>query len=73
MKSIYDLKLHEQTILDCGICILRVPGGWLYDYWDCNTDTPNQGIFVPYDNEFSTQEAVRKHDSKPSHHRRPKV
>lgn len=51
-KTIYDLKLHEQLILDCGICILRVPGGWLYDYWDCNTDTPKGGVFVRYDNEF---------------------
>lgn len=52
-KSIYDLKLHESLQLDDGTCVLRVPSGWIYDHWDCSTDTPKQGVFVPYDNRFA--------------------
>lgn len=29
-KDIYSMNLHEQIAIK-GICIVRVPGGWLYD------------------------------------------
>ena len=47
---IYNLELHEavSVIIDNTkqIDILRVPGGWIYNYKDGND------IFVPYNNEF---------------------
>lgn len=52
MKSIYELELHESTMLSCGICIMRVPGGWIYDCWDTESDTSKLGVFVRYHNEF---------------------
>lgn len=52
MKEIYDLKLHESVRLDNGIVIMRVPGGWIYDCWDCQTDTSKAGTFIPFNNEF---------------------
>lgn len=51
-KDIYDLTIHESTTLSCGICILRVPGGWIYDMWDFSNDCAKQGLFVRFDNEF---------------------
>ena len=55
-KSLHELKLHESTTLPCGISIMRVPGGWLYDMWDYSTDYPKSGVFVPYNKEFSLDE-----------------
>ena len=45
--DIYHMKLHETLSLDnrVGHTIMRVPGGWLYKYFD-------QIVFVPYNNEF---------------------
>ncbi len=51
-KSIYKLELHETTITFFGICIMRVPGGWIYDCWDTERDEFKKGIFVPFNNEF---------------------
>ena len=44
---IYSLGLHENTMLDGGINIMRVPGGWIYDNWDIENDRSKQGVFVP--------------------------
>ena len=52
MKTIYDLKLHESLMLDRGLSIMRVPGGWIYDNWDAQHDIPKTGVFVPFENEF---------------------
>ena len=48
-KDIYKLKLHE-SLVTFGICIMRVPSGWIYDCWDLDKDTFKIGIFVPYSN-----------------------
>lgn len=55
-KGIYDLGLHESTILPCGICIMRVAGGWIYDCWDTSKDEGKQGTFVPFHKEFKGKE-----------------
>jgi hypothetical protein len=57
-KTIYDLGLHEDTTTNFGICIMRVPGGWIYDSWDKDRDRFNsgKGIFIPFDNEFQGKE-----------------
>jgi len=59
MKTIYQLKLHEGVMLDFGVFVMRVPGGWIYDCWDTNTDSFKQGgYFVPYDTEFKQIEDI---------------
>jgi len=46
MKTIYELELHEQLIVNATIQVLRVPGGWLYML-------PNkQPVLVQYDSKF---------------------
>ena len=52
IKDIYKLKLHECTVIDNSISVMRVPGGWIYDMWNNDTDNPKAGTFVPFDNEF---------------------
>jgi hypothetical protein len=48
-KTIYDLELHEtiRTPENGNVQVMRVPGGWIYDYF-------GRGVFVPYNNEFET-------------------
>lgn len=58
-KELYQLKLHEFMQLGNGIVIMRVPGGWIYDCWDCQTDTPKTGTFVPFNNEFYDYQRTR--------------
>lgn len=54
-KTIYDLKLHE-IFKTQDFHVMRVPGGWLYRYWDYAKDIlENCPTFVPYDNEFDTR------------------
>ena len=51
-KNIYDLKLHEETLIS-GYRILRVPGGWIYDKWDYKKENYLfDPIFIPFNNEF---------------------
>ena len=45
-KTIYDLPLHEWMMVDYGVKVTRVAGGWIYNYAD------RYGVFVPYNNEF---------------------
>lgn len=51
-KTLYNLELHESLNLPF-VLVLRVPGGWIYDYWDVQTDAFKQGTFVPYSDEFA--------------------
>ena len=46
-KSIYDLKLHESINLPHSMKVIRVAGGWIYNFY-----MTGQVIFVPYNNEF---------------------
>ena len=50
--GIYELKLHESIILTCGICVMRVPGGWLYDCWDLENNQFKIGIYIPWHNDL---------------------
>lgn len=61
--NLYELKLHEGiSAVSLGKSaetywqILRVPGGWIYTYWDCEKEKYNNGIFVPFNDEFSKQD-----------------
>jgi hypothetical protein len=51
-KTIYNLELHEDLILDNERTVVkRVAGGWLYSQQirECNL---YEVVFVPYNNEF---------------------
>lgn len=51
-KTIYNLELHEFLDTD-GMSICRVPGGWIYRFWDyIKKDYNDSNVFVPYNNEF---------------------
>lgn len=58
-KNLYNLKLHE-TLIDFGIAIMRIPGGWLYDCWDLEKDCFKKGYFVAYDDEFKEKAKPQK-------------
>jgi len=58
MKNIYEIKLHEETVITIGPAeyrVLRVPGGWIYYNPRLDNDQMNS-TFVPFDNEFQKQE-----------------
>tara|TARA_R110000822_G_scaffold17244_6_gene58284 strand:- start:1898 stop:2083 length:186 start_codon:yes stop_codon:yes gene_type:complete len=44
-KTIHNLKLHENILIDHYNVVTRVPGGWVYETSNCST-------FVPYSDEF---------------------
>ena len=48
-KTIYTLKLHEYMCVNGGVLITRVPGGWIYERTDSDSDIL---VFVPFSNEF---------------------
>lgn len=55
---IYKLELHESLMLDCGICVMRVPTGFIYDMWNTDTDQPKRGTFVPYEPPTITEQLL---------------
>lgn len=55
-KDLYNLKLHE-LLINFGIAIMRVPGGWIYDCWDLEKDMFKKGQFVPFSDEFAPKKA----------------
>jgi hypothetical protein len=53
--TIYDLKLHEQLKVGVACSVARVPGGWIYHYYDPDEDDsgyPKFAVFIPYHVEF---------------------
>lgn len=50
-ETIYNLKLHEEFQTE-GYGITRVPGGWIYRFWDYEKRDYPSATFVPYNNEF---------------------
>ena len=57
MNDIYKLKLHE-SIDSSGLKITRVPGGWIYMFWDYDKRVFYQtSTFVPFDNEYQKIES----------------
>lgn len=61
-KTIYDLELHEEIVIEPGesrIAVRRVPGGWLYIVFSWVQSVsegsgwePSTSTFVPFHNEF---------------------
>lgn len=54
MNDIYKLLLHEERSFS-DVRIMRVPGGWIYRFWDIQNDCDGQGVFVPYSDEFASK------------------
>jgi len=50
-KTIYDLRLHEILRVDKSVYVTRVPGGWIYHFWDF-LDKMDSMVFVPLNDEF---------------------
>ena len=51
-EILYNLKLHEVMQRE-DFQALRVPGGWIYRYWDYEKrDYYADSTFVPYSEEF---------------------
>jgi len=58
MSSIHQMNLHE--IIPLRVPgntksqgrITRVPGGWIYEMWDCLNEVYTSQTFVPYNEEF---------------------
>ena len=52
-KEMWDMKLHETLLVENGAGFstetMRVPGGWLYTYYNDDVVT---STFVPLNNEF---------------------
>ncbi|KKM73448.1 hypothetical protein LCGC14_1410460 [marine sediment metagenome] len=44
IKELADMDLHEIVVLNEGVHIMRVPGGWNYMYYDYQTEP--QGAWV---------------------------
>jgi hypothetical protein len=56
MKSIYELELHEITVINGKVRVMRVPGGWIYERVLrrlSDTDFEVINTFVPYNEEFN--------------------
>ena len=50
--DLFAMKLHEQINITNDLAVVRVPGGWLYTFWE---SAPNSGVtttFVPFCDEF---------------------
>ena len=54
MEDIYNLDLHEMTVVSDGVAVIRVAGGWLYMISDEQLGGHFQSSiqFVPFHNEF---------------------
>jgi len=56
MRTIYDLKLHEQICVD-RTYVLRVAGGWIYQF-------SSSSVFVPLNNEFLMRDLAQNKKSR---------
>ena len=60
IKTIYDLKLHEELWIKGSLTVERVPGGWNYKYYEYKAQQFNENrdwelveiVFVPFNNWF---------------------
>lgn len=57
-KTIYDLGLHEGIYFkNYQIYIMRVPGGWIYYYRKSLVQPLEDGVFIPFNDEFHDKNA----------------
>ena len=46
------MKLHEVIIIEKGVTVMRVPGGWICNNYGIDRGAPSTSCFVRWDNEF---------------------
>jgi len=51
-KDIYKMKLHEVMVISGNVEAMRVPGGWLYTYFNSEVGGTDMSVFVQFNNEF---------------------
>lgn len=51
-NNIYNLELHEVTVITNGLHVTRVPGGWIYESFI--DEVSISSTFVPFNNEFQS-------------------
>ena len=52
VKSIWELELHETVFFNL-IEVMRIPGGWIYTYFDSATgQEATTSVFIPFSIEF---------------------
>lgn len=55
-KEIYEMKLHDVIYLNSGDAkVTRVAGGWIYVFMRLDHKTMTS-VFVPFNNEFQTEQ-----------------
>jgi len=63
--SIYSMKLHDVIVLTptsiqgtavSHYSIMRVAGGWIYQVWDTEKQDYIRETFVPFNNDFQTNQ-----------------
>ena len=54
--DIYNMKLHENKVINDYTSVFRVPGGWLYrnTFWSEESRTTVSTSFVPFSKEFQS-------------------
>ncbi len=57
MSEIHNMKLHDVITIDAhNTRVLRVPGGWIYRFWEyvvhASPEYRVNSVFVPYNKEF---------------------
>lgn len=54
-KDIYNMELHETLEIDNGVVILRVAGGWIYEYYEEQHSHKEikEMVFVPFNDEYN--------------------
>ena len=61
MDKLYEMKLYEEIMptSDGRLQVMRVPGGWIYRFWEFDYEPGGKAnsyginsVFVPYNNEF---------------------
>ena len=46
--KLYEMQTHEELCCNGDLRIIRVPGGWIYRFWDCKEQVDrDSAVFVP--------------------------
>jgi len=52
-EDIYDMDFHESKDINNWQYVLRVPGGWIYQFNSPPDEGTDYGVFVPFNEEFN--------------------
>lgn len=57
-EKLYQMNLFDELVLDANRIVLRVPGGWIFEYHRSDFEYHRSDVvtcFVPFNNEFQEQ------------------